>query len=792
VPLSWIAVEAPLEATLRDEVRKAAQAFLRLLDLTRGLSLELVASIRATADETSRSGAEADLSLALVGDSPAARRALLNAALGEPLVGTAPQRDGRVTVVRHAAAFDYEARSRDVRRVRRFSLQSPDQSAVFEKHIAQAESALAEAHAARAKLAERLEAARAAVAEATAEVERTRRELDAATDEVSRAQGVASAARAEQERTEMIVRRAPTLPSVYVRVPPWWAVWLWFWRLLLAPFLRERLREAAGREAEAARATAALAAQTAEADGAERVRRGREEAQEAATQRLKDRKDAVLELEDEHADTRAITDTTARVDRLRRERDAYVAERKTLFAAALRDIDAASARGDELLELTIDYPSKHLPEGLTILDLPSPARVDGRAVAESTVRRDADAFVLVADAARPAGAATTSLVEALASSVPRLLLPPQPKGGAAFDVAFFARLAGERELVSAVRAAMRIRGCVAELARARESAEESHQRRLEALERQRIPHPTEFRAAQVTRMQSAIEKAADDSLAAAIDRVRASIATLRSDWTGRITQATGRSAIDAVIKEIDETSAARVSEAMEKTSELVARELQTHAESLETWALEEIHARYQVARRFGAEQLSPVASELTREDLERGMFAGPVSGAMDTFEKGRVGIGLGGVAAGALIGTLIFPGIGTAIGAFVGVFAGFLKGTDSLKQDCLAKIEASLGDIEAHAVAQLQAKRPDLGRVLRVSVDESLREALDLLDKAISRLLEVEKRAIEGERAKLEELRAARAALDEHDAKLAKLVGSAMTRLDTKLGGGGLGDGGAP
>ena len=209
---------------------------------------------------------------------------------------------------------------------------------------------------------------------------------------------------------------------------------------------------------------------------------------------------------------------------------------------------------------------------------------------------------------------------------------------------------------------------------------------------------------------------------------------------------------------INESAAGRIAGVLEQTAEIVARELHDASETLEAWAIEEIHTHYRLVRRLGAEALAPVASELTREDLERELLAAqPFEGAMDAFEKQRVGYGLGGVAAGALLGTLIAPGIGTAVGAVLGVFAGLLKGTDSLKQECIARVEACLNDTESHARAQLQVKRTDLSRIIRLVLDEALEEALGRLNDAITRLMTIERRAIDRERAKLGDLTAARA-----------------------------------
>ena len=279
------------------------------------------------------------------------------------------------------------------------------------------------------------------------------------------------------------------------------------------------------------------------------------------------------------------------------------------------------------------------------------------------------------------------------------------------------------------------------------------------------------------RVDGAIEKGADDVLAAAILGLHTAIERLRAEWNVGISSCAVRSDVEVCVAAINESAARRIAEALEQTAELVARELHDVTETLETWAVEEIHTHYRLMRRLGSEALAPVASELTREDLERELLAvQPFEGALDAFEKQRVGYGLGGAAAGAVLGTLIAPGIGTAVGAVLGVLAGLLKGTDSLKQECITKIDACLTDTESHARAQLQSKRPDLSRVIRVTLDEALDEALARLNDAIARLMAIERTAIDRERAKLEALTATRGTLEACDARLMRLVDCALGR----------------
>jgi hypothetical protein len=66
----------------------------------------------------------------------------------------------------------------------------------------------------------------------------------------------------------------------------------------------------------------------------------------------------------------------------------------------------------------------------------------------------------------------------------------------------------------------------------------------------------------------------------------------------------------------------------------------------------------------------------------------------------------------------------------------------------------------------LREKRGDLARGIRASLEEALDEALRRINDAITRLMTVEKNAIEAERATLAKLASTRGTLDEHDARL--------------------------
>ena len=85
------------------------------------------------------------------------------------------------------------------------------------------------------------------------------------------------------------------------------------------------------------------------------------------------------------------------------------------------------------------------------------------------------------------------------------------------------------------------------------------------------------------------------------------IERLRAEWNVGISSCAARSDVEVCVAAINESAAGRISEALEQTAELVARELHDVTETLETWAIEEIHTHYRLMRRLGSEALAPVA-----------------------------------------------------------------------------------------------------------------------------------------------------------------------------------------
>jgi hypothetical protein len=137
------------------------------------------------------------------------------------------------------------------------------------------------------------------------------------------------------------------------------------------------------------------------------------------------------------------------------------------------------------------------------------------------------------------------------------------------------------------------------------------------------------------------------------------------------------------------------------------RQADRRAQEIETNVLQALRERYyilhQITRPPDLRVVvdAPLASPNAAADL-----APKLDGALRSFDRFRVGFGVGGAALGAGVGTLVLPGIGSVAGAMVGGLFAFAKTLGSLQRDfgaacdeCIAGLERALADQLATAEA---------------------------------------------------------------------------------------------
>jgi hypothetical protein len=456
---------------------------------------------------------------------------------------------------------------------------------------------------------------------------------------------------------------------------------------------------------------------------------------------------ASLEQSVREARTR-LQQAEARMEALRKERPKYDQERAEAFVQDVRALTDATARGKEVISLSIACPTTQLPAGFALLDAAEPSDlIHGVVLATADGEPDPEVVAALERLHRPA---RTHVVRKPAEL------------GAALE-----RIRAERSVVAATRAAASLRACIVRVAEEGARAQAECKRRILALEGQRIPDPADFRAGQMQRVSRAVEDGARDVQKVALARWAAAIADTRAEWHASVNGCSSREQMSAFVRTLNETVRARVEAMVDDVSQHAVLELQKVSESIQMWLLEEIRGRYHVMRRIEHEEeaAAVVGGEIAIAPLHRP----PLASALDKFEARRVNLGLGGVAAGAAIGTLIVPGIGTAVGAFVGVFAGLLEGLDSLKRQCIGRLDKCLDEVEASVAAQISG-REAFGEELRASLDQALDNALAQLDSSISRLMALERRVLEDERKRGEELARLRTMLEEHVVRIASSI----------------------
>jgi hypothetical protein len=436
----------------------------------------------------------------------------------------------------------------------------------------------------------------------------------------------------------------------------------------------------------------------------------------------------------------------ARLEGLRTERPMHEQRRAEAFLAEVRALTDVRECGKGVLSLSVACPTPHLPDDVTLV--------------ASDVPRLADAVLYVVGAdSEPESeriAVLTKLVRPARVHVVRKL----GELARVFDA-----VRSERPAVAAAHAAAAARSCIVRVAEEGARAEATCKRRIAAIESQRMPDPAEFRAQQLERIGPSVQEGAREVQTAMLERWRTAILCTREEWRTGLQACSTRRQVQAFARTIHKTAHARLQAAVDDVASSGVVDLQRVSESIQTWFLEEVRARYHVARRIeaGDAPATVIPADIEVDPLDRP----PLASALDRFEARRVKLGLGGVAAGALVGTLVVPGIGTAIGAFVGVFAGWLKRIEPLKQECLARLERCLDDVERSVAEQIENRQACLADELRTSLEVAFDFALEQLDSSIARLMALECRVLETERQRSEDLAQLRSTLQKNVERIA-------------------------
>lgn len=453
----------------------------------------------------------------------------------------------------------------------------------------------------------------------------------------------------------------------------------------------------------------------------------------------------------------AVAKTRAKLDRIVDEAARHRDERRRAFAAGVRALLSA---GDRVVDVTIELASGRLPEGIVLVDAPAE---------RWRVLRETIAACIVA--AAPGTFAVADLEAAIAPLVPRAL----DAGRIGEDLAsLLGVIREEAPLAVTALATADVPARIGSLAKAALDAEAEHRARVEALERERLPAPEAFRTEQMAKTAGAIDEGARRVAERAREELRRRVAELEKTWTTAIEACPDRGALARRIATIDAAAPASARALLDGLGDVIGAEMQAISENLQVWILEEVRQQYRT-RYLHVDPTSVVVAELPSDELAT--TSSPLGAALVRSGRRRIAFGLGGAIVVALVGTAIQPGIGTVIGAIAGVLLLFVERTRTLRAACVDRVRAWLGDVESAIGARIDAAVPSFARDIRISVEETIEQALRRRDQSIMRLIDDEARSIAEEQEKLRELAELRTALEAHEATFVALAEASAAAL---------------
>jgi hypothetical protein len=791
------------------------------------LGPDAVGEVRRTLETVERRLDRKELQVVVAGERRSGKSTLLDAIVGDRLLGGARGNLAVVTFLRRRDVPSYCARFSSGEKDD-FSLRVPDRAGELELEVERLTAELT--GVLRICQGARLELGRAKENRGRAElkVERALGDVNEARELFLGASSQLSATEDEAARVERTLGAVEAgIPSSVRSAPPRWAFWLWLWFALFVLFKRSRFREYRLLLGEREQIRARLLLK-------------RDNAAAAAEARaLAEARFEPLGLGAEHARSQsseleqALQQAELDADRLRGERDALRSEREHLVSERWRrffaDLTALSKKPN-LVELSIDYPAKLLPEDVTLVDIPG---MPGEASAEwALIREQADGCILVSELDRAVSQTAKLFLRQLREAVPHLLLVltkmdqayermilrgvedpwDQVEDARRIGTRRFARelgrapdrvlsvsvaaealltdrgselavrseqeldklfvlLRSERALILGAHAAFAIRRCIGAVADAETRAERAYRERILELERQRTPEPAVFR-------RQILEQAAPATLEAARHALDFASGALRDGFLllDRLCEQSlsgGAGPKHHAERAAELASELSLGSAKARTEAQLALEagIERGVLSIERDLFEALRARYQLLHEVGrSTSSSPRLETPAFETPSYASVVAEVDSARARFIKVRRALGASGAVLGAASGALLDPWFGPLAGAAVGALAALLPREAGLGTAALGRFRAALTRRQSAYEAELASLEGEVTQAVRLALERSLERAMIRFARFIAEPLEAERQLIETERQRLTELEELRERVGEHDRELERLL----------------------
>lgn len=778
--------------------------------------------------------ARAELNVVVVGERQSGKSTLLDAVVGDRLLGGARGQIAVPTFIRRRETASYVATFRDGT-TEDFAKLVPDSTPEFvekaerlERALADIKKRCAEGRTALRRAIEARESAELASGEAQRDLEEAGRMAGTATKELAVVE--TDAGRVDDAIAEV----EPEIPRIVRREPPRWAVWLWLIRLFFVVFKRgvwvryralvrerelmqsrllegrtdARMRSEARQSAEARAAPLAsgvTSAQT-EAGDVERALRAAEKERDALR----------AELED-----------------LRSKQEHYESERRRRFLADLKSLCGEQGRARGLAELAVDYPARLLPEDIAIIDMPGGS--SGGATQWNTIRERADGCIFVSELDRAVSESAKQFLRQVREVMPHLLLvltkvdnafaAAVTRGGSdpwaqveqarrigtrrfarelgrepesvlsiavAAEVALMPReselarrfvseiaklfqlLRHERAIILGAHAGSAIRRCIGSIGEAEDRAERVYREKIAELESKRTPMPEAFSQERLAAAEPEIEACAQEALGRALASLRTGFSVPRRLAEQTVDGCEHRRSLANAVERTSPELAERVRRVRGDAYIELEAGMERAVEAVTAKLLQELRDRYQLLHKI--ERATRSFPRLGAPDDALPDFASVVPeirSAVDAFDKGRYALGAGGIAMGAAAGVFTFHWVGALAGGAAGALSAFARRESALRKRAIDLVTQALSAQEALYAEELQSAAGLVRDTIRSSIQRSLERAILRFGRWIAEPIEAEQQAIDAERHKLAELERLRAELTEHDQEIEKRLRAA-------------------
>ena len=795
------------------------------------LGPEVLAEVKNTLESVERRLSRKELSVVVTGERRSGKSTLLDAIIGDRLLGGARGALAVVTFLRRRDEPNYRAKF-SAGNVDEFAVRVPDKVSLLDLAAAKLEEDLVAVQRDGHAIREELALVHETRGEAETEVEGALSHVEAAKAGVARAGAELAVAEEEALRVERAIDALePTIPRALRSVPPRWAVWLWLWYVIHRLFFGARHGRYHALLADRVQARARREA------GHDRVMDATE-ARAVAEARFRPLSHGVAQVRRQSSELeQALLAVEAERERLRGERAALRSEREHLVSERWRrffeELTALSKRSD-LVELAIDYPAKLLPEDVTIIDIPG--MLSDESPEWELIRAQADGCILVSELDRAVSEDAKLFLRRLREVVPHVLLVltkmdhayrrgleqrkddpwSQVEHARRIGTRRFARELGrvpdkvlsvsvaaeamfsdreselaqrsereldklfvllrrERAMILGAHATFAIRRSIVVIAAAHVNAERAYRERILELERARTPEPAVFRAQTVAAAASAITEAAR----VAIEGARGALADSFRVLAGLCEQSVlgARGGRRGFLERVDELTvelSAGVATARADAQLALEAGVERELGAIERDAFAALRARYQLLHevRRGSSSSAGLAT-LRAEAHNFAPLAVEARARATRFTRMRLSLGAGGMVAGAAGGAALHPWIGPLAGGALGALLALVRREDGLRRDTLARFRVALDERERVCAEELAGLSGSVAETIRDALERSLERAMIRFARFIEEPLEAEREALENERSKLAALELLRDRIAEHDRELERLLEAA-------------------